>query len=392
MIGPNTPMRISSGAPPTHSAVRTHSAIVYYNRKTNTAHSRQIFAGFCELARSGAIALELAEEDWNPNYGTENLIKVTINGEMDLLFDTNDGFYWIHEDLDRNIEYFSDQILPKFRYVFKRSCNSEIVSKFGALSTKFQPLGLNYDLTSPHNVIDRVHYGWRDYLKKRVKRSGSLCKVLRRTPDELFHFENFEYPPLLNPEGSLPQILLLTRLWDPVGNDAYSVRSAARERDTRDLDAINRTRIECIEACQEAFAGHFIGGLAATPHAKKIAPHLVAPETMTNKPNFMALVKASPICIATTGVILSTGWRFGEYMAASRAIVSEKVRDVLPGPFRAPSNYLEFSTVSELLRAVRELVADRSALKTMMWNNYSYYRSYGRPDSLIFNALLKALD
>jgi hypothetical protein len=253
-------------------------------------------------------------------------------------------------------------------------------------------LGLNYDLTSRHNSVDRIYYGWRDHLKKRVKRSEVLCKVLKRTSDQLLHFENFEYPPWLNPEGSPPQILLLTRLWDPVGNDAYSARSDLRDRDTRELDAINRTRIECIEACRAAFTGHFIGGLAATPYAKKIAPHLVAPEAMTDKASFMALVKASPICIATTGVILSTGWRFGEYIAASRAIVSEKDRDVLPGPFRAPCNYLEFSTVDELLRAVRELVVDRSALKAMMWNNYSYYRSYGRPDSLVLNALVKALD
>jgi hypothetical protein len=112
---------------------------------------------------------------------------------------------------------------------------------------------------------------------------------------------------------------------------------------------------------------------------------------VTAKRRFMALVKASPICIATTGLILSTGWRFGEYVAASRAIVSEKLHDVLPGPFRTPDNYLEFCTVAELIGAVGKLVENRAALQTMMWNNYSYYRTYGRPDSLVLNALLRAL-
>jgi hypothetical protein len=87
--------------------VKPHSVVVHHNRKTNGAHSRQIFTGFCELGRSGAIDLELVEEDWNPRYQTENLIKVTLNGETDLLFDTNDGFYWIHDDIERNIEYFA---------------------------------------------------------------------------------------------------------------------------------------------------------------------------------------------------------------------------------------------------------------------------------------------
>lgn len=372
--------------------MKTPSVIVYYNRKTGGGHSRQIFTGFCELARSGAIDLELAEDDWNPECGTQNLIKATVNGGIDLLFDTNDGFYWIHDDLDRNIEYFSDRILPRFRYVFKRSYNPELVARFGDSAAKFQPLGLNYELTSRHNAMDGIYFGWRDYLQRRARRSRTLCKALKKTPDQAFQFENFEYPPLLNPEGSPPQVLLLTRLWGPVDGEVAAARPTAKERTQGQLDVINHTRIECVEACRAAFAGHFVGGLADTPYARKAAPHLVAPDFITAKQAFMALVKASPICIATTGVLQSTGWRFGEYLAASRAIVTEKLHDVLPGPFRTPDNYLEFLTVSELIDAVRGLVDNRTALRSMMWNNYAYYRSYGRPDSLVLNALLRVLD
>jgi hypothetical protein len=73
--------------------------------------------------------------------------------------------------------------------------------------------------------------------------------------------------------------------------------------------------------------------------------------------------------------------------------VSERVYDTLPGEFGAPSNYLEFSTVEQLLDAIHVLVADRALIlmKAMMWNNYSYYRSYGRPDAVVLNALLQAL-
>jgi hypothetical protein len=184
----------------------------------------------------------------------------------------------------------------------------------------------------------------------------------------------------------------LTRLWDPAGEKADFVESSVREQGAADRDSINRVRIECIEACRNAFPGHFIGGLAAGPYAGKVAPHLIVPDSMTDKRSFMGLVKASPICVATTGLHLSTGWRLGEYVTASRAIVSEKIRDVLPGPFRAPDNYLEFSTADELLRALRELIADRVLMKAMMWNNYSYYRTHGRPDSLVLNALLSALE
>jgi hypothetical protein len=371
--------------------VNRHSVAVCHNRKTNGAHSRQIFAGFSELAKSGAIDLALVEEDWNPGYATQNLIKVTLDGESDLLFDVNDGFYWIHDDLERNIEYFAERILPKFRCVFKRSCNSQMVARFGGAAAKFRPLGLNYDLTSGYNLIDRTYYGWRDQLKKRIKRSEVLCRALGKTPDRLFHFENFEHPPMPDRGTSPPQILLLTRLWDPAGENTSPVASSVRNMGATDRDSINQVRIECIEKCRRAFSGQFMGGLADNPYAKKVAPHLVVPNRMTDKRNFMTLVKASPICIATTGLHLSTGWRLGEYVAASRAIVSERIHDGLPGSFRAPDNYLEFSTADELLRALRELVADRSLMKSMMWNNYCYYRTYVRPDSLVLNALLNAL-
>jgi hypothetical protein len=373
------------------SAVKKCSVTIYCNRKTNGAHSRQIFTGFCELARSGAIDLGMVEQDWNPDYETENLIKVTVNGDMDLLFDTNDGFYWIHDSVDRNIDYFAERILPRFRYVFKRSCDPQMVGRFGDAAAKFQPLGLNYDVTSPCNAMDRRYYGWRDQLKKRVKRSAILCRALDRVSDRLFHIQNFEHPPLPPPPELPPRILLLTRLWDPVGEEVGSVAATVRESGARDRNSINRVRIECLEACRTAFAGHFTGGLSDTPYARRIAPHLIAAAGMTDKQSYMHLVKSSQICVASTGLHLSTGWRLGEYVAASRAIVSEKIHDDLPGDFRVGRNYLEFSTADELVGAIQRLVADRSLMSSLMWNNHGYYRAHVRPDSLVLNALLKAL-
>jgi hypothetical protein len=371
--------------------VKRCSVTAYYNRKTNGAHSRQIFTGFGELAKSGAIDLDMVEQDWNPGYETENLIKVTVNGDIDMLFDTNDGFYWIHDSLDRNVGYFSERILPRFHYVFKRSCDPEMVRRFGDAAAKFQPLGLNYDVTSPCNAMDRLYYGWRDKIKKRLKRSSILCKAMGRVSDRLFQIENFEYPPLPQPPEIPPRILLLTRLWDPVGEEVGSVASTVRESGARDRNSINRVRIECLEACRAAFGGHFIGGLSDTPYARRIAPHLIAAAGMTDKQSYMQLVKSSQICVATTGLHLSTGWRLGEYVAASRAIVSEKIHDDLPGGFQVGRNYFEFSTAEELTGAIRRLICDRSLMSSLMWNNYCYYQAHVRPDSLVLNALLRAL-
>ena len=60
---------------------------------------------------------------------------------------------------------------------------------------------------------------------------------------------------------------------------------------------------------------------------------------------FLNIVKSSDICIATTGLHKSIGWKFGEYIAASRAIITEPLYYEIPGELKRGSNYLEFRNV-----------------------------------------------
>ena len=61
-------------------------------------------------------------------------------------------------------------------------------------------------------------------------------------------------------------------------------------------------------------------------YAKKNYSSLAMPESYTNKESYLRAVKDHSICITTTGLHNWIGWKLGEYVAASRAIVTEPLK------------------------------------------------------------------
>jgi hypothetical protein len=110
-----------------------------------------------------------------------------------------------------------------------------------------------------------------------------------------------------------------------------------------------------------------------------------------SKKTYLSLMHGSSICIATTGLEGSVGWKLGEYVAAAKAIVSEPLRSVQPGDFRPGRNYLEFRTPEQCVDAVQRLVDDPAHRLDMMRKNAAYYAAYVRPDALVWNALNNAV-
>jgi hypothetical protein len=102
-------------------------------------------------------------------------------------------------------------------------------------------------------------------------------------------------------------------------------------------------------------------------------------------------LRSHPICVATTGLHGSIGWKLGEYVAFSKAIVSEKLVFGVPGDFAPEKHYIEFSSPEGCVEAAVRLVENRDLRARLMSNNAAYYRKYVRPDSLINNALTVAL-
>jgi hypothetical protein len=155
--------------------------------------------------------------------------------------------------------------------------------------------------------------------------------------------------------------------------------------------SLNETRARCIALLRRELGATFTGGFAPNAYARRQYPDLIVGENSASQGHFIGALRDFPICVATTGLHGSAGWKLAEYVATSKAIVSEKLQYALPGDFAPDRNFLQFESPEECVERCVALVRDRSLRGTLMENNASYYRAYVAPDALVRNALDSAL-
>jgi glycosyltransferase involved in cell wall biosynthesis len=109
--------------------------------------------------------------------------------------------------------------------------------------------------------------------------------------------------------------------------------------------------------------------------------------SLANKRKYLETLREFPVCVATTGLNGSNGWKLAEYVAQSKAIITEPLRYTVPGDFKAGQNYVEFNDADELVDAASRLLDDASLRSGLMNANHTYYLSYVRPDALVRNTL-----
>jgi hypothetical protein len=337
-------------------------------------HLNQVYAGFEKLHRQNVIDLKVKKVDMVE--GEDMIARVLVNNKHRVIYDTLDGFNWIKiEDEKLNLNQFS-KLTGEVDYYFKRSFKSNLQEHVQAGCNYF-PLGLNYNVIPDRKLI-------RDSIFHTLGRLREPKMVYRDILNyEIEHLtaSAYEYSPTVNNKD---KVLFLCRLWEyDMYNNAPMFQAQVAE--------INQSRINSIRACKEAFGERFIGGVYDDPASQKFAPDLIVSSEYTHKLNFLDLIKASNICIATTGLHNSIGWKMGEYVAASRAVISEPLHFELPGEFTEGNNYLEFHNTEELVSKVDTLLSDRNKLQDMMDSNFEYYKEFVKPDNMILNSLRKVL-
>lgn len=331
----------------------------------NSPHLAQLYHGFLLLEKKGIINLKFYQS--NNSQTGKPVIRVKLNEEISLVYDTLDGLNW-NNSLDRlgNMSYFASNFDCDF--YFKRSYAKEL-SDPELNGPKVLPLGLNYNIDT-----EILFPSLRDHVKK-------LVFYFLKSKKKSVAQSDFEYYPIFNDK---PRILFLARLWNPDEIENNSIVKHERE-------VINFNRIEFIKICKEYYGDYFTGGLQLDKFAQSLAPELCVSSSSTSKVSFLNQIKQHDICISTLGLHGSTGWKFGEYIAASRAIVSEPLVYDSPG-LSEEKHYLSFSTKDELIHSIDSLFNNKNNLREMMLNNYHYYNNYLRPDSLVLNTLLIAID
>jgi len=320
----------------------------------NLQHLHQIVEGFTMLKKE--INVEYIQ---NVPFGLKNkqLCIVEIGGKK-ILYDTLDGYSCYDDNLSEegNLNLF-DFMLDKVDFCFKRSFSIKINTNLKN-AFKIHPLGFNYEVG--RSAIKRFFF------------NSSIKSMLINSSKFYFNMfsPNFFVKQSLTEEDvkNEGKIIFMTRLWEGEANKT-----------------LNKVRIECIRACKKEFGDRFYGGLIPNKLSSAYPDLLL--KNNSKRRFYLKFMFGCRYCIATTGLFHSIGWKFAEYIAASKCIISEPLYYQVPGDFTKDKNYLEFTNADELIKHIKTLDANPNLQIAMSRANNDYYNNYLSPDKLIYNSL-----
>lgn len=327
--------------------------------ESQVSHVGQIITGFLMLQEQG-LDLKIINQVKGPKdfFHGMPMIRAEYRGKR-IIYDVGDGY-----NIPDDIQFGLDHCDFYFKRSFSAERNREMLHGYEG---KMFPLGLYFRVTHPRSPINEPL--WKAMLKPLMGKASAryfVPKVFLGKPEAA---------------GDRPvRILFLTQLW----NDHEPGFS---DEENRERTVINQMRIDIIRALRERYGDSFIGGLNDNALSRAWAPDLIMPAEYTERKRYLKLVHSCDICIGSMGLFESIGGKTGEYVAAAKAIVNERLHFTVTGDFSDGVHYLSFETVEECLAAVQKLVEEPQLRLSMQKANAQYYQDYLRPDALVRNTL-----
>ena len=170
------------------------------------------------------------------------------------------------------------------------------------------------------------------------------------------------------PEDHGGRVLFYTRLWEP-----------DRSRDPEEQERrrrMNDVRIQAVRVLRTM--GNTDVGIMSSAFARAACPDLLLSRKHTQSKEYGRLLRGADIGIANEGLRGSPGWKIGEYVAGSKAVISNTITTVIP-EFLPDRNYLLF----EDPLAIPELVATLrrgKRYRELQHANWEYCRRHLHPD------------
>jgi len=354
--------------------------IIELHLYSKSQHVSMVVVGFMMLESQGLIKLKIVPCYNNiKKYPHPHIVEAIVDNKV-VVYDCWDVCDWTASDWEqekwKDIS-FMEALLDSVNFYFKRSyLQSENIYLSKDNQNKIYPLGLSFHVSIENNPIDSYEsiFSWR-YIKNIIEKNIVPYKTRQYyTIDKFEGFANFTKAENL-------KIIFMTRLWDPLGEDVWNDEKKAER------EYINGTRIEIVKKIKQLYPDNFVGGIEYSDFSNKYYKELIIPKEMTNRSNYLHMMKKSDICIGTIGLHASIGWKTAEYVVAARAIVNEKMRYEVPYSFESYKNYLPFETSDECVMAVSVLINDPEKVYQQKKENEKYYKSYLRPDKQILKTL-----
>lgn len=295
-----------------------------------------------------------------------------LNGSFNsksFCIDCLDGYNWIEGSLADNLNYF--KVKFNYDFVIKRNFNLDL-SIIKPEST-FLNLGFNY-------AVGLSYFSFYSFFSNFWLNPYWYLRYIRLLSG-YFDYRSFEVHSIFSNDI---KILYQVRLWNPLDAKNLLIQEQRKQ--------MNLFRISCVRALKKNFSSIAITGVEDSDYARSVCPDLVISKQETMRLNYFNHVRRSSICVTSNGLHNSIGWKMGEYVAASKAIVCENPYFLFPPNFLEGQNYLGFSTPEELLIQVDKLLSQPNEIKGMMNSNHEYYQNYQRPDKLVWNIFSQMLE
>lgn len=346
------------------------------------AHVWQIYTGLGLLSLCGAIDLDVKPPSAGP--GLASLADRTPQDLMGVAVVLNDSckvFFDMRDDggLPENVVAESD-------LYFKRSYRqADIPERWRA---KVRPWGLNTE----------VHLDERDWWRLPPPRPPRPALIRR-----VMHCWNSAVPiPALAVDRSrfclptdamlrcapplqlAPRVLFMTRAWDPDDNGGWAIPPQQREQ----WLALNRMRAEIVVRLRRELGPAFTGGLERSAYAlRHHGAAVLEDRTLSKKLHYLRALREHPICVTSIGLHHSNGWKLAEYLAMSRAIVTERLHYEVPYGLAAGTHYLDYEDPQGCVDRVLQLVGDAALRVRLMKSAQDWYAEHGAPDRVMAHAL-----
>lgn len=333
------------------------------NLQINYIHHQQLSSFYVGIELLRQAAKIKVDFKYDSAASSLPLLYCHLNGKR-FCIDCLDGLNWVMGSQEDNLQYFKSEINADF--IFKRSY-TPMLNQLKP-STKVLPFGFNYPMG--------LRYQPKIYQFRQFVSNPYWMLRYHRMLSGYFDFRTFEAKPIL---PKIPKVLFQVRLWDP--SDAKDPENQSQR--TR----INQFRIDCIRALKNQFPAYFLGGVTDSEYARLVCPDLILDKDRTQRNSYFSFLRKSAIGISTTGLHNSIGWKMGEYIAASKAIVSEDLCYRVPGNFQPSQNYLSFKNTDELLIQIDRLLSRPYETLEMMQANHLYYQNFLSPEQLVWNIL-----
>ena len=340
----------------------------------NLFHLGHIYVGLCSLRSQGLAIVDFIVSKNPPGHLCDPVALWTEITDLHKRQQLRVAF----ELYDRS-DVFVMGALTQADVYFKRNYYQPDLGNLPSeLRGKIRPFGLNYPCHTAESLRATLSRVAADYSMRFLRSPLATARMIHRL--ELYYFlvgpdvSAFEYSP---DQAVQRRVHFQTRAWDQesLGPDSH--------------EEVNRPRVELSRLLRKRFGNSFLGGIVPTDFARRYCPNDLSNEP-TRRPKYVARSKAAMIGIYTRGLHHSLAFKLGEYLASSKCIVTEPLRNELPSPLVRGENYLEFSTPQECMQRCEQLLDDPDLANQMRRNNWEYYQREVRPDRHILRCLERA--